>query len=55
MRDIPAGIPDNPFNLRAVARRSRDNILQANCLERFQTLSRETLSRYISDTRDKIV
>ena len=55
MRDIPAGIPDNPFNLRAVARRSCDNILQTNRLERFQTLSRKTLSRCLSDTCDEVM
>ena len=29
---------DNPFTLRNVARRAHDDLLQANCLEWFQTL-----------------
>ena len=53
--DSPARIPENPINLRAVARRIRDYLLQDNRLDRFQTLSRETLSRCLSDTRDKIL
>ena len=46
---------DNPFNLRAVARRIRDDLLQANRLEQFQTLSQETLSQCLSDTCDEIL
>ena len=37
--DSPARIPDIPFNLGAVARRACDDLLRANRLERFQTLS----------------
>ena len=55
MTDSSARIPDNPFNLRAVARRVRDNLLQDNRLERFQTLSRETLLRCLSYTREEIL
>ena len=55
MTDSPARSPDNPFNLRTVARCACDDILQANCVERFQTLSRETLSQCLSDTRGDIL
>ena len=44
---------ENPFNLRAVAHRVCDNLLRANRMERFQTLSREILSRYLLDTCDE--
>ena len=37
--DSPARSPDNPINLRAVACHIREDLLQANCVERFQTLS----------------
>ena len=47
--------PDNPFHLRAVARRVRGNIFRSNRLERFQTFLRETLSRCLLDTRDDIL
>ena len=47
--------PDNPFNLRAVVHRVYDDLLWANRLERFQTFSQDTLSRCLSDTRDKIL
>ena len=53
--DSPTKIPDNPINLRAVARRARDDLLQDNCLERFQTLSQETLSKFLSGTSDKVL
>ena len=53
--DIPASSPENPINLRAVARCFRDDLLQANCVERFQTLSRETLYKCFLDTRDEVL
>ena len=53
--DSPARSPNNPINLRAVARRIRDDLLRANRVERFQTISRETLSQFLSDTRDEVL
>ena len=55
MTDSPARSLENPFNLRAVARRAFDDLLRANCMERFQNLSQETLLQCLSDTRDKIL
>ena len=55
MTGRPTRCPEKNFNLRAVARRACDDLLRANCLERFQTLSRETLSLFLSDNRDKIL
>ena len=55
MTDSPARSPYNTFNLRAVTRSARDNLLRASCLERCQTLSRETLSLCLLDTRDDIL
>ena len=53
--DSPARSPDNPINLRAVARRVRYDLLRANCVDRFQNISQETLSRCLSDTRDEVL
>ena len=56
--DIPTrstSSPDNPFNLRNVARRVHDDILCANHLERFQNLLRETLPRFLLDNRDEVL
>ena len=48
--------PDGyPINLGAVARRIRDYILNANCVERFQTLQREKFAQCISGTRDEVL
>ena len=47
--------PDNPISLRAAARRVRYDLLRANCVERFQTLLRETISRCLSDTCDEVL
>ena len=53
--DIPARNSDNPFKLRAVARRACDDLLRANCVERFQTLSQETLLWCLLDNCDEIL
>ena len=53
--DNPGRSLDNTINLRAVAYRVCDNLLWDNRVERFQTLSRETLLQCISDTRDEIL
>ena len=53
--DSPDRILYNPINLRAVSRRVRDNLLRANRVDRFQTLSQETLSRCLLETRDKVL
>ena len=53
--DSPARIPENPFNLRAVARRARDDLLRANCLERFKNILKETLLRCLLETSDEIL
>ena len=53
--DSPDKSMDNPINLRAVARRARDDFFRANRVERFQTLSRETVSRFLLGTHDKIL
>ena len=53
--DSSAMSPDNPINLRAVARRVRDDLLQANRVERFQTLLRDTVVRCLLDTCDEVL
>ena len=45
----------DPSDLRAVARRVRDDILQANCVARVQTLQQEIHVRCLSDTCDKVL
>ena len=45
--DIPAGSPNNPINFCTVARRACDDLLNANCVERFQTLHQETVAGYL--------
>ena len=45
----------DPINLRAVARRVRDNLLQPNRVEQIQTLQRETITRCLLDTRDEVL
>ena len=52
--DRPVRSPDNPINLRTVARRVRD-LLNANHVERFKTLSQETVAQCLSDTRDEVL
>ena len=54
--DSLVGSPEkDPINLRAVARRLRDDIINNNCVERFQTLQQETFARCLLDTRDKVL
>ena len=54
--NIPAWIPDgDPINLGAVSRRIRDDLLNAERVERIQTLQRETIALCLSETRDEVL
>ena len=52
----PARTPDDdPINLRAVARHVHDNLINANHVERIQTLKRETIARCLSDNCEEVL
>ena len=53
--DSPTRSPENPINLRDVARRVHENLFRANRVERFQTISRKTVARCLPDTHDKVL
>ena len=49
--NIPDRTPDGDhINLEAVAHRVRGDILNTNRVEKIQTLQRETITRFLSDT-----
>ena len=47
--------PENPINLRTVTCSVRDDLLNANHVERFQIIYRKTVARFLMDTCDKIL
>ena len=53
--DSPVSITDNPINLRSVARHVRDNLPNANRVERFQNLFQETVAQCLSDTHEEVL
>ena len=54
--DSPARIPDgDPVNLRSVARRVHDDLLNTNRVERFQIIQQETFTRCLSDACDEVL